>query len=79
LMLGTDNAMINPPNMIDEIKYLLKISKGAVILEEILKMSTYMPRKILKQKHDIPKNLEKGFVVLDKKTLKPLTVTEKLG
>ena len=79
LTLGTDNAMINPPNIIDETKFLLRISKNVFTLEEILKMSTYTPRKILKQKHDIPKNLDKGFVLLDKKTLKPLTVTEKLS
>jgi cytosine/adenosine deaminase-related metal-dependent hydrolase len=79
LMLGTDNAMINSPNMIDEIKYLLSISKNIFTLREILTMSTYTPRKVLKQKCDIPKNLDNSFIALDKKSLKPIAITQKLG
>ena len=75
LMLGTDNAMLNPPNILDELKYL-KNNTRELSIEELLKMITYVPRKVLNLNCDIlvPNSLS-NFVVLDKKSLEPLYIS----
>jgi len=72
LMLGTDNCMLYPPSIIDEIKYVLHKTK-MFSLEELLKMVTFMPRKVLNLKSYMwGSKLDEGYVVLEKKTLKPV-------
>jgi len=72
LLIGTDNAMLNPPNILNELKFIL--SKTDVFnIYELLKMITINPRKVLNLECDIlGSNPKANFIVLDKKTLKPL-------
>jgi cytosine/adenosine deaminase-related metal-dependent hydrolase len=70
LMLGTDNAMLNSPNIFTELAYFKKISKTHSI-EKLLNMITYNPRKALNLDYNIlDLKLPKEFIVLDNKTLK---------
>jgi len=72
LLLGTDNAMINSPVILDEIHYIKSISKDFSITE-LLNMITFGARKVLNLDCDIlGPNSKADFIVLDKKTLKPL-------
>ncbi|MCK4902968.1 MAG: amidohydrolase family protein, partial [Thermoplasmatales archaeon] len=72
LLLGTDNAMINSPVILDEIHYIKSISKDFSITE-LLNMITFGARKVLNLDCGIlGPNSKADFIVLDKKTLKPL-------
>jgi cytosine/adenosine deaminase-related metal-dependent hydrolase len=66
LMLGTDNAMINNPNVLEEIKFL-KTKYQNIDINELIKMITYNPRKALNLECDIPqiKSMDE-IIVLDK-------------
>jgi cytosine/adenosine deaminase-related metal-dependent hydrolase len=71
VLLGTDNAMLNPPNIIEEVKHLKKLS-SVFSTEELLNMVTYTPRKVLNLVDCINgPNLSGSFVVLDRDSLKP--------
>lgn len=71
ILIGTDNAMITTPNILDEITFL-KRSTSAFSLEELLTMITYTPRKALNLDYNIHgPNLLNTFVVLDTRSLKP--------
>jgi len=75
LMVGTDNAMLHSPNILDEITYL-KTQPQELSTEELLRMITYAPRKALNLDDcilgpDSPAN----FVVLDKKSLRSLYIS----
>lgn len=75
LLLGTDNAMINSPVILDEVAYVRTISKEYSTFE-LLNMITFSPRKVLNLDcHILGSNSKADFVVLDKKTLKPLYVS----
>ena len=75
LVIGTDNAMLTPPNILDEIKYLKTFSKEFSILE-LLYAITYAPRKALNLDDCIlASNSKADFVVLDKKHLKNLYIS----
>lgn len=75
LLLGTDNAMLNSPDILDEINYLRSISKDFSIIE-LLNMITYDARKALNLDCDIlGPNSKVDFVVLNKKSLEPLFVS----
>jgi cytosine/adenosine deaminase-related metal-dependent hydrolase len=75
LSIGTDNAMINYPIVLEEIKYIKSVSKEFSIIE-LLNMITYNPRKALNLDCDIlGPNSKADFVVLNKKSLKPLFVS----
>ena len=75
IFLGTDNAMISSPSILDEVKYFVNNFKE-VDLSEILYSVTFGARKALNQECDILGSKSKAeFVVLDKKTLKPLYIT----
>lgn len=68
IILGTDNAMIQPPNILEEARYLLdtKIYK----IEDILSMITYTPRKVLNSKPCIQFPASKlPFVILEPQSL----------
>jgi cytosine/adenosine deaminase-related metal-dependent hydrolase len=75
LCIGTDNAMLNPPVLLDEIKYIYSSSKEFTITE-LLYFVTYSARKALNLDCDIlGPNSKVDFIVLDKKSLKPLYVS----
>jgi cytosine/adenosine deaminase-related metal-dependent hydrolase len=75
VLLGTDNAMLNSPNVLDEIFFVKKCCNVFSDLD-LLNMVTYGPRKVLNLECDIlGSNSKAEFVVLDKKTLKPLYVS----
>ncbi len=70
LMLGTDNAMINIPNILKELIFYKKISK-IKSNDKLLNMITYNPRKALNLDYNIlDLKLANEFLVLDDKTLK---------
>jgi len=72
LLLGTDNAMLNSTNILDEINFFIKNFNEYSLLE-ILHMVTYSARKVLNHKCDILcPNSEAEFIVLDEKSLQPL-------
>ncbi len=74
LMLGTDNAMLNTPNVLDELKHVQKMT-NIFSVEELLNMITYFPRKVLNLGRNIlGPNSPADFVVLDKKSLNTLYV-----
>lgn len=74
LLLGTDNAMLNTPNVLDELKNVKKMT-NVFSDEELLNMITYFPRKVLNLGRNIlGPNSPADFVVLDKKTLNTLYV-----
>jgi len=75
LMFGTDNSMLNSPNIIDEIKFI-KNKYKEFSMEELLNIITFRARKGLNLNCDIlGANSKADFVVLNKKTLKPLYVS----
>lgn len=77
LMLGTDNAMLNPPNILDELNFLLKSTK-IFNLEELIKMITTTPRKVLNLVDYISgPNLLGNFVVLERDSLNPIYIRNK--
>ena len=75
IMIGTDNAMLNAPSVLDEIGYIQSLSTEFTKWE-LLQMITYIPRKALNLDadiHDLDSPAE--FVVLDKKYLKTLYIS----
>jgi len=75
IIFGTDNTMINSPDIIDEIKFI-KRNYNCFTTEELLIMNTYGARKALN--HDsfiLGLNQKADFIVLDEKTLKPLYIS----
>ena len=75
VLVGTDNAMLNSTSVLDEIKYIMSIS-SSFSKEELLYMTTYGARKALNLDCAIlGPNLPAEFVVLDKKSLKPLYIS----
>jgi len=75
LILGTDNAMINSVNMLDEIDFI-KRNYNCFNTEELLDMATYGSRKALNHESCIlGLNQKADFIVLDEKTLKPLYIS----
>ncbi len=74
IMLGTDNAMLNTPNILDELKFLKNMT-GIFSIENLLNMITYNPRKALNLDYSIlDLNSSNEFMVLDKKTLRALYI-----
>jgi hypothetical protein len=74
LMIGTDNAMLNSPNILKELLYLKK-STNIFLNQELINMITYTPRKVLNLDDSIHgPNSFINFVVLDKKSLEPIYI-----
>ena len=74
-MLGTDNAMLNSPNILDELKYIKSVT-SVFSVDELLNMITYTARKVLNLSPCILEpNYPADFIVLDKKTLKTLFIS----
>jgi len=75
LLIGTDNAMINPPDILNEIKFIRRKTKNYSLLE-LLDSVTFKARKVLNLDCNIlGPNSKASFVVLDKKFLKPLYIS----
>ncbi len=71
LLLGTDNAMINTANIIEEVRLLH--SQKLFSIEELLTMVTYTPRKALNLEDGIQGlNPLKHFVVLETASYQPV-------
>jgi len=70
ILLGTDNAMIQQPNVLDEVRMLHK--KKVSTLEELLMMITFTPRKVLNSEACIhfPTSTS-PFVILEPESLQP--------
>ncbi|MCJ7572290.1 MAG: amidohydrolase family protein [Candidatus Thermoplasmatota archaeon] len=76
-LIGTDNSMLNNPSILDEI-FFIKQKTNLFSMHELLHTSTYIARKALNQECGIlDSNLKADFVVLDKKTFKPLFILNK--
>ncbi len=75
VIFGTDNAMLNSPNIIEEIKYILR-KTNVFSKEELLYNSTYLTRKALNLKCDIlGLNSMADFIILDKKNMMPIYIS----
>jgi cytosine/adenosine deaminase-related metal-dependent hydrolase len=69
ILLGTDNAMINTPDVCEEVRFLFHT--GPFSLEELLSNVTYTPRKALNLDDCIQGGtLLKNFIVLERDSLK---------
>jgi cytosine/adenosine deaminase-related metal-dependent hydrolase len=76
LLIGTDNAMLNSPNILDEMVFFKNVFKG-FSYEELLIIATFASRKALNLDYDIlGSNSPADFMVLDGKNLKPLYVSK---
>ncbi|KYK20938.1 hypothetical protein AYK25_04135 [Thermoplasmatales archaeon SM1-50] len=74
LLLGTDNAMINTPDVLEEVRILQKT--GIFSLKELLTNVTYTPRKALNLDDCIQgRDLSKKVIVLERDSLKLLYVS----
>ncbi len=75
LLIGTDNAMISSPSILDELKYIKTVT-NEFSTEELLNMVTYGARKVLNADDSIPApDSPTGVVVLDEESLKPLYIS----
>jgi cytosine/adenosine deaminase-related metal-dependent hydrolase len=71
LLLGTDNAMINNPDVLEEVKVLKKTKVFS--LEELLTTITFTPRKALNLTDCIQgRDLSEKYIVLERDSLKLL-------
>jgi len=76
LLLGTDNAMLNSPIILDEIQHIRSTS-NVYSLSELLYMTTLGARKVLNLDGDIlGSNSRAGFIVLGEKSLRPLYISK---
>lgn len=75
LLLGTDNGMINSPDVLQEVRLLR--TTGVFGLEELLKIVTYTPRKALNLDDCIQgRDLSENVIVLERDSLKPVYVSK---
>jgi len=75
LLLGTDNGMINTPDVLQEVRLLR--TTGVFCLEELLTIVTYTPRKALNLEDCIQgRDLSENVVVLERDSLKPVYVSK---
>lgn len=75
LLLGTDNAMINTPDVLEDVRMLQKT--GVFSLEELLTNVTYSPRKALNLDDCIQgRDLSEKIIVLERDSLKLLYVSQ---
>jgi len=75
LVLGTDNAMVSTPDVLEEVRWIKRRFKGFKV-EELLDMVTYLPRKVFSlSTPSFVEDSKADFVVLDTKSLKPLFVS----
>ena len=76
-LIGTDNAMLNPPSILEEI-FFIKQKTNIFSMNELIYNCTYFARKALNQECGIlGSNSKADFIVLDKKTFKPLYISKR--
>jgi cytosine/adenosine deaminase-related metal-dependent hydrolase len=76
VLIGTDNAMIHSPCILDEIKYILEKFPNVFTLEQLMIKATYGARKALNLKDGIPgASFPSSFVVLEPKTLQVISTS----
>lgn len=75
LLFGTDNAMINTPDVLEEVRMLQKT--GIFSLEELLTNVTYTPRKALNLDDCIQgRDLSENIIVLERDSLKLIYISK---
>lgn len=73
--VGTDNAMIADANIYDELRWIKRNFK-LFSIEEILRMITYNPMRMFNIPHQgFTEGAYADFVVLDTKSLKPISIS----
>lgn len=73
ILLGTDNAMLQQPNILDEVRCIQSMFPSLFSVEELLHMITFKPRKVLNSGDSIPEStLPESYLVLHHKTLQIL-------
>ncbi len=76
-LIGTDNAMLYKPSILKEI-FFIKQKTNIFSMQELIYNCTYLARKVLNQECSIHgSNSKADFIVLDKKTFKPLYISNK--
>jgi len=76
LLIGTDNAMLHPPSLIEEMRFIMR-HWSCFSEQDLLQMVTYSGRKALNPEAVIPfPTQQSNFVVLGKLTLEPLFVSQ---
>jgi len=76
IMLGSDNCMLNFPDILQDLKFI-KGRSNVFSVEELLKMITYSPRKVLNLEDCINgPNLSGNYVVLDRSSLDPIYISK---
>jgi cytosine/adenosine deaminase-related metal-dependent hydrolase len=75
ILIGTDNAMLNSPNIIEEILFIRK-KFSELTVKELLYKVCFEARKALNLSHSIlGPNSKADFIVLEGKSLKPLYIS----
>jgi cytosine/adenosine deaminase-related metal-dependent hydrolase len=75
LLLGTDNGMINTPDVLEEVNVLRK--NTTFTIEELLTMVTFTPRKALNLTDCIQaRDLSEKYIVLERDSLKLIYASE---
>jgi len=76
LLIGTDNCMINTPNILEEIAFI-RSQTNVFSLEKLFDLATISPRKVLNLGPCIPcQNSPADFIVLDAESLNILYVSK---
>jgi cytosine/adenosine deaminase-related metal-dependent hydrolase len=76
-LIGTDNVMLNNPSILEEI-FFIKQKTNIFSMFELIYKSIFFARKALNQECSIlGSNSKVGFIVLEKKTFKPLYILNK--
>lgn len=74
IVLGTDNFMLHPPNILDEIKWIQHHFPRLYTLEELLLMNTYQARTIFLKKEYTGEQLPSSWMVLNAQTFRIKTI-----
>jgi len=70
LFIGTDNAMIHSPSILDEIQFIKQLYPSVFSLEDLFLMATFQPRKALNLIDSIPDStLPASLLVVHQKSL----------
>lgn len=76
-LIGTDNVMLNNPSILEEI-FFIKQKTNIFSMFELIYKSTFFARKALNQECSIlGSNSKVGVIVLEKKTFKPIYISNK--
>ena len=77
LLLGTDNFMLNPPSIIDEIKWVQTNFPTLFSIEELFLMNTYNGRKtLLKDRDQSASNSPSSWLIIDARNYEINTILQ---